>query len=99
MYLYIQAMPVGTYRVQFPGFPKIVYSVCLPGVIEFRLLLLLLLSVSVCLSVSLSLSLSLSLSVSLSLSLSLPLPPLSLSLYLSLFLPSSKMSSDTCHEK
>ena len=24
--LYIQAMPVGTYRVQSPGFPKIVYS-------------------------------------------------------------------------
>ena len=23
--LYIQAMPVGTYRVQSPGFPKIVY--------------------------------------------------------------------------
>ena len=26
MDLYIQAMPVGTYRVQSPGFPKIVYS-------------------------------------------------------------------------
>ena len=25
MDLYIQAMPVGTYRVQSPGFPKIVY--------------------------------------------------------------------------
>ena len=25
--LYIQAMPVGTYRVQSPGFPKIVYYV------------------------------------------------------------------------
>ena len=25
--LYIQAMPVGTYRVQSPGFPKIVYCV------------------------------------------------------------------------
>ena len=23
--VYIQAMPVGTYRVQSPGFPKIVY--------------------------------------------------------------------------
>jgi len=25
LYKYIQAMPVGTYRVQSPGFPKIVY--------------------------------------------------------------------------
>ena len=25
--VYIQAMPVGTYRVQSPGFPKIVYCV------------------------------------------------------------------------
>ena len=25
MDLYIEAMPVGTYRVQSPGFPKIVY--------------------------------------------------------------------------
>ena len=25
IYIYIQAMPVGTYRVQSPGFPKIVY--------------------------------------------------------------------------
>ena len=25
VYIYIQAMPVGTYRVQSPGFPKIVY--------------------------------------------------------------------------
>ena len=25
LYIYIQAMPVGTYRMQSPGFPKIVY--------------------------------------------------------------------------
>ena len=30
MDLYIQAVPVGTYRVQSPGFPKIVYYVLHP---------------------------------------------------------------------
>ena len=25
IYIYIQAMPIGTYWVQFPGFPKIIY--------------------------------------------------------------------------
>ena len=29
--LYIQAMPVGTYRVQSLGFPEIVYSLLSPG--------------------------------------------------------------------
>jgi len=34
--IYIQAMPVGTYRVQYPGFPKIVYyTVCRQVYVHF----------------------------------------------------------------
>ena len=33
--VYIQAMPVGTYRVQSPGFPKIVYSLIESGMKEY----------------------------------------------------------------
>ena len=35
MDLYIQAMPVDTYRVQSPGFPKIVYSWTVKNMAEF----------------------------------------------------------------
>ena len=34
--LYIQAMPVGTYRVQSPGFPKIVYYDMSPGLSHYH---------------------------------------------------------------